>query len=145
MRPRQSAGVILADASEDQAKKSSPIFKKLMKESGHAMGHGNHSMREDLYKGHHITVMTSYQVKIDGKLFKGQLGVSNAGNVHYHGIPNVGFASAIDLVKCVIDVFPDDFPVKKGTGKSTPRMAKKVAKKPAKKKRAAAIAVKGVN
>jgi hypothetical protein len=144
MRLRRSTGLILADAGEEQAKKSSPIFKKLMQGSGHAMSHGgDDSMREDIYKGHRITVMTTYQIRIDGKLFKGQLGVSNAGDVHYHGIPNVGFTSAMDLVRSVIDTFPDDFPVRKGTAKPPLHTAKSVAAKPTKKKSAAANDVKG--
>jgi hypothetical protein len=39
----------------------------------------------------------------------GELGVTNAGMVHYHGMPAAGFASALDLVKSVIDTFPDEF------------------------------------
>ena len=136
MPPRETAGVVLADATQAHAKKSSPVFKKLMKASGQSMAHGMHSMREDVYKGHHITVMTSYEVRIDGKLFKGQLSVTNAGNVHYHGIPNVAFASAIDLVKAVIDQFPDEFPARKASGKVSPDRAKKSPKKPTAKKAA---------
>ena len=66
-------------------------------------------MREADYNGHHITIKTTYEIKIDGKPFMGTLDVSNAGTVHYHGMPTAGFASALDLVKSVIDVFPDEF------------------------------------
>ena len=38
------------------------------------------------------------------------LGVGNDGNVHYHGLPNYSEASAIDLMRRVIDAFPDDYP-----------------------------------
>ena len=107
-----TSGEITADASAAQAKKNAAYFAKLLKSM--SMGHGMRSMREAEYQGHHITIKTTYQVKIDGRLFKGELGVSNAGTVHYHGMPNTGFASALDLVKCVIDVFPDEFA--KGSG-----------------------------
>jgi hypothetical protein len=45
------------------------------------------------------------------------MGVTNNGQVHYHPIPNLSFASAIDMVKAVIDVFPRGF-MKKGKKKS---------------------------
>ena len=35
--------------------------------------------------------------------------MTNDGSVHYHGMPNVGFDSAIDLMKAVIDTFSDEF------------------------------------
>jgi hypothetical protein len=107
-----TAGKITSDASAAQAKKSAPYFKKLL--TGMHMGAATSSLREADYKGHHITIKTTYQITIDGKLFKGALGVSNAGTVHYHGMPNTGFASALDLVKAVIDAFPDEYA--KGSG-----------------------------
>ena len=65
--------------------------------------------RETDYKGHHIVVQTKYQVQVDGKPLMGHIGVTDMGDVHYHPIPNLGFASALDMVKKIIDVFPDDF------------------------------------
>lgn len=73
-------------------------------------GHAEQSVREDHYNGHHIIIKTSYDIRVDGKKFSAALGVSNTGNVQYHGVPNVGFASAVDLMRCVIDQFPEDFP-----------------------------------
>jgi hypothetical protein len=67
------------------------------------------SVREADYKGHHITVQTTYDIRVDGVPVTGHLGVTNDGRVHYHPVPNVSFASAVDLVKQLIDVFPDDF------------------------------------
>jgi hypothetical protein len=106
------SGEITADASLAQAKKNAAYFRKLLKAM--PMGHGISSVRDADYKGHHITIETTYRVKIDGKPFMGALGVSNAGTVHYHGMPNTSFASALDLIRCVIDVFPDEFA--KGSG-----------------------------
>ncbi|MGH3997455.1 MAG: tyrosinase family protein [Pseudonocardiaceae bacterium] len=40
---------------------------------------------------------------------EGHMGVANDGQVHYHPVPNLGFSSAVDLVKQLIDIFPDDF------------------------------------
>jgi hypothetical protein len=96
---------ITADPSLAQAKKTSPVFKALLKKP-----HSHHqSLREDHYKGHHITIRTSYEIEIDGRPFHGNLDVSNSGSVQYHGIPNVSTNSAVELIRAVIDTFPDDF------------------------------------
>ena len=113
MAKRSKDEAVQADAGLEQAKKSSPLFKKLLAshQGGHVHDHGD-SVREAHHKGHHIVIKTTYEVKVDGKKFTAPLGVSNAGTVQYHGIPNMGFASAIDLMKCIIDQFPEDFPGK---------------------------------
>ena len=110
-RPRRPAlsktGEITADASLQQAQKSAEYFRNLLTEE-HAHG-GTDSVREADYKGHHIVITTTYAITIDGKPFAAGLGVSNDGSVHYHGMPNVGFDSAVDLMKAVIDSFAGDF------------------------------------
>ena len=106
---------ITADASATQAKKNAGYFRKLL-QGMHMGGVGGGSVREADYNGHHITIKTTYQIKIDGKPFMGAVGVTNAGAVHYHGMPAAGFASAIDLVKSVIDTFPDEFAAGSGGG-----------------------------
>jgi hypothetical protein len=73
------------------------------------------SVREADHKGHHITVRTHYEIEVDGQIVMGHMGVTNDGQVHYHPMPNWSFTSAVDLVKQLIDTFPDDFPTK-GTG-----------------------------
>lgn len=107
MPPRAGTGPISADASLAQAKKNEAYFKKLL--TAMPMHEGMSSVREADYQGHHIVVETTYKITIDGRRFQGALGVTDGGDVHYHGMPNVGFASAVDLVKAVIDTFPDDF------------------------------------
>lgn len=67
------------------------------------------TIRETDYKGHHIVVRTTYQIEVDGIPITGHMGVSNDGKVHYHPIPNMSFASALDMVKQLVDAFPDDF------------------------------------
>ena len=100
-----STDPITADASLATAQKNAAYFKKLLT----GMTHGDNSVRELDYKGHHVVVKTTYDVTIDGKPFHAGLGVTNEGDVHYHGMPNVAFASALDLVKAVIDTFPGEF------------------------------------
>ena len=73
-------------------------------------------VREADYAGHHIVVRTRYQVEVDGHMLMGHMGVTNNGQVHYHPVPNLAFGSAVDLVKRLIDIFPDDF-AKKGQGR----------------------------
>ena len=67
------------------------------------------STRETSYKGHHIVVRTKYEVEVDGKPLMGHMGVTDSGLVHYHPVPNLSFPSALDMVKKIIDVFPDEF------------------------------------
>jgi hypothetical protein len=76
------------------------------------------SVRDAHYEGHHIVVRTRYQVEVDGHMLMGHMGVTNDGQVHYHPVPNLAFASAVDLVKHLIDIFPDDF-AKKRRGSMT--------------------------
>ena len=67
------------------------------------------SVREAEYDGHHIVVKTRYHIEVDGQVLNGHFAVTNDGQVHYHPLPNISFASAIDLVKQLIDLFPADF------------------------------------
>ena len=135
MAKRRKGEVVEADASLEQAKKSSPLFKKLL--AGHHGGHAQgNSVREDHHKGHHIVIKTNYEVTVDGKRFTAPLDVSNAGTVQYHGIPTMAFASAIDLMKCIIDQFPEDFPGgthKKGSPKDDHDLHRHEAPKPRKR------------
>jgi hypothetical protein len=78
---------------------------------GHDHGHGMpmESTREATYQGHQIVIRTTYRIEVDGMPIEGHLGVTNDGQVHYHAVPNLSFASAVDLVKQLIDTFPEDF------------------------------------
>jgi len=67
------------------------------------------SVRKATYQGHDIVVYTTYRIEVDGKPITGHVDVGNNGRVHYHGVPNQTFASAITMVKKLIDLFPDDF------------------------------------
>ena len=100
-------------------KKHAPAVRKAQKH--HDMS--STSVREADYNGHHIVVTTTYRIEVDGIALMGHMGVTNDGSVHYHPIPNMRFTSAIDLVKQVIDVFPDDFAGRKrGSGGRSMKM-----------------------
>jgi len=75
----------------------------------HGAMHPAESVREATYRGHHILVRTTYHIEVDGVPIEGHVGVTNDGQVHYHAVPNMSFGSAIDLVKQLVDTFPDDF------------------------------------
>ena len=67
------------------------------------------SVREVDHRGHHIVIRTTYAIEVDGRPFEAHVGVGNDGRVHYHGLPTRDFASMVDLVRKVIDQFPEDF------------------------------------
>jgi len=85
---------------------------KVKKANQHRHG-TSETVREAQYKDHHIVIRTIYDIQVDGVLITGHIGVSDDGQVHYHPVPNLSFDSAVDLVKQLIDVFPDDFVGKK--------------------------------
>jgi hypothetical protein len=76
--------------------------------------HEHASVRTAEHNGHTIEIRTTYDVRIDGEPLEAHIGVGNDGNVHYHGLPNYTEASAVDLMRRVIDAFPDDYPPRAG-------------------------------
>ena len=77
--------------------------------------HGGHhgptvSVRTAIHKGHEIEIRATYEITIGGKSLEGHMGVGNDGRVHYHPIPNYSAASMVDLIRSVIDAFPEDYP-----------------------------------
>jgi hypothetical protein len=61
------------------------------------------SVREFTHRGHAVSVVTRYDVTIDGERWDQQIQVQNDGNVTYHGLPQYVVPSAVDLVRGVID------------------------------------------
>ena len=79
--------------------------------------HPAESVREAIYKGHHIRIVTTYRIEVDGVPISGHLLVTDGGMVHYHAIPNQEFPSAVDMVKRIIDLSPEGFsPTGEGHG-----------------------------
>jgi hypothetical protein len=76
---------------------------------GHEHGPAMESVREASHRGHHIVVRTTYHIEVDGAPLEGHVGVTNDGRVHSHALPNLDFASAVDLARRLIDAFPEDF------------------------------------
>jgi hypothetical protein len=71
--------------------------------------HTDATVRELAYRGHIIRVATTYDIEVDSAPVTGHVLVTNEGTVHYHAIPNQEFASAIDMVKRMIDLAPEQF------------------------------------
>ena len=72
------------------------------------------AVRTVSHGGHEIVIRTTYEITVDGEPFEAHVTVDNSGRVHYHGLPTRDFESTVDLVKKVVDYFPDDFG--RGTG-----------------------------
>lgn len=143
-----------AESIAKYVRKNAPAVKETGAGMMAGMGHGRgmESVREDDYEGHHIVIRTSYQIEVDGKDIMAHLALTNDGQVQYHGLPNYSFDSAMDLVKKMIDVYPDDFPAGEKAGSAggaggmemdmpgmsmkKPAARKSSAKKPAAKKSA---------
>jgi predicted component of type VI protein secretion system len=85
-------------------------FRARIEQLNDAHQHGEESLREVTYGKHTIRIATTYDIQVDGKPVTGHMLVTNEGSVHYHAIPNQEFASAVDMVKRMIDLAPDQFP-----------------------------------
>lgn len=73
----------------------------------HNMPH--ESIRELEHNGHKIVISTKYDIRVDGKSLKGHVYVDNSGKVSSHVFPTYSFVSTSDLIKKIIDVFPENF------------------------------------
>lgn len=95
-------------------------------EGGPARGHGGHgegdqahsteSVRTATHCGHEIVIKTCYEITIDGKPLQAHLSVNDDGSIHSHALPEYSFTSAVDVVKKIVEAFPDEFPCDDGSG-----------------------------
>src|SRR5262249_2486868 len=102
-----------AESIAKYVKQNAPKSRKMMAMMHHTGG--QEVIREEDYKDHHIIVRSTYHIMVDKQEVTGHLMVTNSGQVQYHGLPNHSFDSAIDLVKSLIDNFPEDFEQSKKT------------------------------
>ena len=72
-------------------------------------GHETTAVREFTHDGHVVKVITTYRVEVDGLPVRAHLSVDEDGQVFAHATPFVTYASAVDLMKAVIDSYPDSF------------------------------------
>jgi hypothetical protein len=101
---------VLAQYSPTGAAKSHPEWVKT-KFPSYVEPHGKHeatSVRELAHKGHTVRIITTYRVEVDEKPADLHLSVDEDGQVFTHATPFVTYASAVDLMKAVMDAYPDD-------------------------------------
>lgn len=79
-------------------------------------GHDTTAVREFTHDGHVITISTTYRVEVDGRPIQAHLSVDEDGRVFTHATPFVTYASAVDLMKAVIDAYPGAFSGASGPG-----------------------------
>jgi len=99
---------------------------------------GAQSVRKDSYRGHEIEIVTTYKILVDGRKIRAPLGVDASGQVHCHSLPNYQTASAVDMVRALIDGFPEEFERKLAPSKSRPPARHKRRPAPARKSKPAA-------
>lgn len=80
----------------------------------HAGHHEGHSVvisgaRDTQHRGHEIVVRTSYEITVDGQPFGGHVELDHAGRLYTHACPYQDFASALDMMKHIIEAYPDAF------------------------------------
>lgn len=75
----------------------------------HHEGGAVSSTRTELHNGHKISIVTTYEVTVDGRKLDAPLSVDNEGRLSCHSLPNYVFASAVDAIKQIIDSFPAEF------------------------------------
>lgn len=88
-------------------------------------GAGAQSVRKDNYQGHQIEIVTTYKILVDGKKIRAPLGVDASGQVHCHSLPNYQTATAVHMVRALIDAFPEEFERKPAPRKSRSAPARK--------------------
>jgi hypothetical protein len=101
---------VLARYSPTDGAQSHPEWVKT-KFPSYVEPHGKHeatSVRELAHKGHTVRIITTYRVEVDGKPADLHLSVDEDGQVFTHATPFVTYASAVDLMKAVMDAYPED-------------------------------------
>ncbi len=71
----------------------------------HPVSHHGPSVRRFRHAGRNIEIETTYRITVDGEPFADTLHVDPDGSVHYHGLPQYGTFSAVELVKAIVDKF----------------------------------------
>jgi hypothetical protein len=92
-----------ANAHPDWVKNQFPTY------IGPHVGHEAEAVREFTHGGHVIRIITTYRVEVDGHPVRAHLSVDEDGQVYTHATPFVTYTSAVDLMKAVIDAYPESF------------------------------------
>lgn len=95
-----------AQSHPDWVKKQFPTY---IEPHGAHRKHEATSVRELTHNGHNIKIITTYRVEVDGRPADLHLSVDEDGQVYTHATPFVTYSSAVDLMKQVMDAYPDAF------------------------------------
>lgn len=82
-------------------------------ESGEDGGHHHGAMESTrcaTHCGYEIVIKTCYEITVGGKPLSAHLMVNDDGSLNTHALPEYSFSSAVDVVKKIIEAFPDEFP-----------------------------------
>lgn len=76
--------------------------------------HGSHhdpltSVRKFTHQGHEVKITTTYRIEIDGVDIQPHALVDNEGNLFSHVMPFETYGSAPELIKTLLDRFPEFF------------------------------------
>ena len=71
--------------------------------------HRLRSVRCAEHHGHEIEIVTTYEISIDGAPFHVHATVGDDGRLRCHESPYAALPSAIDLVKHLMDLYPEAF------------------------------------
>jgi hypothetical protein len=79
--------------------------------TGHAGGHAVviSGVRTTECGGHNIQIKTSYEIAVDGVPFAGHVELDNSGRLHTHACPYHEFASATEMMRHIVEAYPESF------------------------------------
>jgi hypothetical protein len=75
----------------------------------HTMHQPLTSVRTFAHAGHQVKITTTYRIEVDGVPVQLHVSVDNQGRVNSHSTPFVSYGSATDLVRALINRFPESF------------------------------------
>lgn len=76
---------------------------------GHDPNHPPSIVREFEHRDHLVRIETHHVITIDGQPFIAHIQLDEDGQAGTHALPYESFASLTDLIRRLIDVYPDDF------------------------------------
>ena len=65
------------------------------------------SVRQKHYAGHDVELITTYELRIDGRNVTIHAHVDDDGQLRCHSTPYVSYGSALDLICALIDQYPE--------------------------------------
>lgn len=68
-------------------------------------GHGDSatSIRRATHCGREIEIHTTYKILVDGEPVREHIVALEDGTIHYHGLPNYSFPSAVEMARRIVE------------------------------------------